>query len=53
MPWAWNLACMKGKVNGYMILVRKAVGKRPLRRHRERWENIKMCFKETECQGRD
>jgi hypothetical protein len=45
---------MKGKINRYTILVRKAVGKRPLRRPRQRWENnIKMCFKEIECQGRD
>jgi len=35
-------------------LVRKTVGKRQLRRPRQRWENnIEMCFKEIGCQGRD
>jgi hypothetical protein len=45
---------MKGKISGYKILVRKTVGKRLLRRPRQRWENnIKTCFKEIRCQGRD
>jgi len=46
-------ACMNGKINGYKILARKPVGKRPLRRPRHRWvNNIKTCFKEMGCQGR-
>jgi hypothetical protein len=45
---------MKGKINGYKILARKPVGNRTLRRHRHRWENnIKTCFKEIGCLGRD
>jgi len=44
---------MKGNINGYKILVKKTIGKRPLRRPKQRWENnIKMCFKEILCQGR-
>jgi hypothetical protein len=36
------------KRNSYKFLVRKPVGKRPLRRPRSRWEdNIKMNFTET------
>jgi hypothetical protein len=36
----------------YRILVGKAEGKRPLRRHRRRWEdNIKMDFQEGARSG--
>jgi hypothetical protein len=31
--------------NAYAILVVKAEGKRPLGRHRSRWEDIKMGLK--------
>jgi hypothetical protein len=35
--------------NAYTILVGKPEGKRPLRRHRRRWdENIRVDFRETE-----
>ena len=39
-----------GKMRGaYRVLMEKAVGKRPLRRPRCRWENnIKMYFQELE-----
>jgi hypothetical protein len=37
---------MGEKRNSYRILVGKAEGKRPLRRHRRRWvDNIKMNLK--------
>jgi hypothetical protein len=36
----------------YRALVRKLEGKRPLGRHRRRWEdNIKMDFQEAGCGG--
>ena len=39
---------------GRGILVGKPEGKRPLRRHRRRWEdNIKMDFQVAECEGMD
>jgi hypothetical protein len=45
MRWAGHLACMKGKINAYKILVRKPVEKRPLGRSKHRWEeNIKNVF---------
>ena len=38
----------------YWVLVRKPTGKRPLGRHRRKWEvNIKMDLKEMECGGKD
>jgi hypothetical protein len=44
-----------GKGRGmYRVLVGKTYGKRPLRRHRCRWEdNIKMDFQEVGCGGMD
>jgi hypothetical protein len=43
MKWAGYVACLGEKRNAYRILVRKAEGKRPLERHRCRWDsNIKM-----------
>jgi hypothetical protein len=36
---------MEEMINAYKILVRKPEGKRPLQRHRHRWEdNIRMNF---------
>jgi hypothetical protein len=42
------------KRNAYRILVEKPEGKRPLRRHRRRWEdNIKMDLIEVGWGGMD
>jgi hypothetical protein len=42
------------KLNVYRILVGKPEGKRPLGRpRRRRMDNIKMDFRETECDGLD
>jgi hypothetical protein len=41
--WAGHVARMGEKRNAYRILVGKPEGKRPLGRHRRRWEdNIRM-----------
>jgi hypothetical protein len=41
--WTGNVARMGAKMNAYRILVGTLEGKRPLGRHRHRWEdNIKM-----------
>jgi hypothetical protein len=38
----------------YRILVGKAEGRRPLGRHRCRWEdNIRLSLKEISCEGMD
>jgi len=43
-----------GEKSEYRILVKKPEGKRPLRRHRRRWEdNIKMDIQEVVCGGKD
>jgi hypothetical protein len=40
--------------NTYKILVGKPEGKRPVGRHRRRWEdNIEVDFRETEMEGVD
>jgi len=40
--------------NAYKILVRKLIGKKPLRRPRHRWEgNIRMDLRETGWEGVD
>jgi hypothetical protein len=45
---------MIDKWNAYRILVGKPEGKRPLGRHRSRWENdIKMDLRETGWDGVD
>jgi hypothetical protein len=42
-----NVARMRKKRNAYRLLVGKPEGKRPLERHRLRWEdNIKMDLRE-------
>jgi hypothetical protein len=47
MRWARREARMGNKRNAYRILVGKPDEKRPLGRHRLRWEdNIKMDFSE-------
>jgi hypothetical protein len=43
MRWAGHVARIGEKRNGYMLLVGKPEGKRPLRRPRRRWvDNIRM-----------
>jgi hypothetical protein len=38
--WTGNVACMGEKRNAYRVLVGKPEGKRPLSRHRRKWEGI-------------
>jgi hypothetical protein len=54
MRWAGHVARM-GKSRGvYKVLVGKPEGKRPLGRHRRRWEdNIIIDFQEVGCGGMD
>jgi hypothetical protein len=48
MRWVGHVACMGKKRGIYSILVRKREGKRPLWRHRHRWENnIRMDLQEV------
>jgi hypothetical protein len=43
MKWAGHVAYMEEMKNAYKVLVGKLEGKRPLGRHRRRWEdNIGM-----------
>jgi hypothetical protein len=52
MRWAGHVARLREKWNGYMILVGKPEGKRPLGRPRRRWVDIiKMDFREIELSG--
>jgi len=45
---------MGEKRDVYRVLVRKPEGKRPLGRHRHRWEdNIKVDLQEVGCGGMD
>jgi hypothetical protein len=47
MRWVRYLARMGDMRNGYKILVRKPEGKRPLGRHKHRWEdNIRIDLME-------
>ena len=47
-------ACLGQKRGVYRVLVGKREGKRPLGRHRRRWEdNIKMDLQEVGCGGMD
>jgi hypothetical protein len=50
MRWAGHVARMEERKGVYRILVRKSEEKRPLGRHRRRWEdNIKMDLQKVEC----
>ena len=50
MRWAGHVARMGEERGAYRVLVGKLEGKRPLWRHRRRWEdNIKMDLQEVEC----
>jgi hypothetical protein len=51
MRWAWYVAHMGVMRNAYKILVGKAEGKRPLRRPRHRWKEIRMDLGEIWWQG--
>ena len=46
--WAGHVARM-GRRGVYRVLVGKPEGKRPLGRHRRRWEDIKMDLQEVRC----
>ena len=49
MRWAGHIAYMWERKGAYRVLVGKPMEKRPLRRHRRRWEdNIKMDLEEWE-----
>ena len=48
MRWAGHVACMGDRRGGYMILMGKPEGKRPLGRFKSRWEdNIKMYLQKV------
>jgi len=50
MRWAGHVASMGERRGVYRVLVGKPVGKRPLGRPRNRWEdNIKMDLQEVGC----
>ena len=52
--WAGHVARMGERRGVYGVLAGKPVGKRPLGRHRPRWEdNIKMNLQEVECRDED
>jgi hypothetical protein len=54
MRWAGHVARTGGKRGTYRILVRRPEGRRPLGRHRRKWEdNIKMDLQEVGCGGMD
>ena len=54
MRWAGHVAHMGEKRGIYRVLVGKPEGRRPLRRHKCRWEdNIKMDIQEVGCGGID
>jgi hypothetical protein len=54
MRWAGHVARMWEERGVYRVLVGKPEGKRPLGRHRRRWEdNIRMDLKEVGCVGMD
>ena len=50
--WVGHVACMGERRSLYRFLVGKPEGKRPLGRHRHRWEDdIKMDIQEVGCGG--
>ena len=54
MRWEGHVARMGERRGVYRVLMRKPEGKRPLGRHRRRWEdNIKMDHQEVEFGGMD
>jgi hypothetical protein len=54
MRWAGHVARIGEKRNAHRVLVGKPEGKRPLGRHRRRWQdNIKMDLREIGWGGMD
>ena len=54
MRWVRHVARMGEGTGVDMVLVGKPEGKRPLGRHRRRWEyNIQIDLQEVECGGID
>jgi hypothetical protein len=53
MRWAGHVARMGDKRNAYRILVGKPEGKRPLKRRRRRWVDIKTDLREVRWSGMD
>jgi hypothetical protein len=52
MRWAGRVARIGERRGIFQVLVGKPEGKRPLGRHRHRWEdNIKMDLQEVGCGG--
>jgi hypothetical protein len=52
LRWVGHLVCVGARSGTYRVLVRKPVGKRPLRRPRRRWkDNINVDLQEVECVG--
>jgi hypothetical protein len=52
MRWVGHGACMGEGRGVYRVLVGRPKGKRPLRRHRHRWEdNIKMDLRQISISG--
>ena len=50
MSWAGHVARVGDGRGSYSVLVRRPEGKRPLGRHRSRWEdNIKRGLQEVGC----
>jgi hypothetical protein len=46
MRWSGHVTCMGEMRNAYIILVGKLERKRPFRRSRHRWEDIRMDVRE-------
>jgi hypothetical protein len=54
MRWVGHVACMGEGRGAYRILVGRPEGRRPLGRHRHRWEdNIKMDLQQVKWRGMD
>ena len=54
MRWGVHVARMEERRGVYKVLVGKSEGKRPLGRHRRRWEdNIRMDLQEVGCGNMD
>ena len=49
LRWAGLVARMEQSRNAYRVLMGKPEGKRPLRRPRHGWEDIKMDLREVCC----
>jgi hypothetical protein len=49
-----HMACTENRKGAYRVLVRRPEGKRPLGRHRYRWEdNVKMILQDVGWRGTD